>query len=461
MTSHSVEIKNIKGLSELKVTFDFLNKDVVIVTGKNGSGKTTLIKAFRLLSDLQVFNKTSNGNSIRDDSSIEFNLDLDGFQHLLFSYNSKLKALDTKQALPPKDSVISELPIPFGYRFQHLSLVSKYDSEVRTNFITGNYTPADRLQSFLGHIYAGSEKFSELNETNVGKYTFYFIPLPNDYYLREDHLSSGEYFLIQLYRLITSGSKLVVIDELDISLDAAAQVRFLDAAKLLLKEYDSKLIMISHSLALMETANEGDIYYLEKQGTNVSLEQRSFGYVKSDLYGFKGRDRYILTEDPVLVGFIEYLIQANEIKAFFNYEIIPVGGEPQVRNMAERNDQHEIFGPSEAVMVVIDRDIFAELNSHYKGPTLVFSSPVDDIEVYIWRNKEKFLPDVPTPDFTHATTTRRNAEKKTAKTYWNKIINSQRSPELKKQFTNRLYKIVTDNNCTDHLIQALRKHLQL
>jgi len=454
MTRHSVEIKNIKGLCELKVTFDFSNKDVVIVTGKNGSGKTTLIKAFRLLYDLQVFNKTSNGNSIRDDSSIEFNLDLDGFQQLLFSYDPKLKALDTKQALPLKDSVISELPIPFGYRFQHLSLVSKYDSEVRTNFITGNYTQADRLQSFLRSIYAGSEKFSELNETNVGKHTFYFIPLPGDYYLREDHLSSGEYFLIQLYRLITSGSKLVVIDELDISLDASAQVRFLDATKPLLKEYDSKLIMVSHSLALMETANEGDIYYLEKQGTNVSLEQRSFGYVKSDLYGFKGRDRYILTEDPVLAGFIEYLIQACEIRAFFNYEIIPVGGEPQVRSMAERNDEYEIFGPSEAVLVIIDGDIFNELTTRYKGPTPVFSSPVKDIELYIWQNRVSLK--LPKLNFTHAAT-----EKKTSKTYWKKIIKSQRTPELKKQLVKRMYDAVKDNHDVDYLLQALRNHLQL
>ena len=39
---------------------------------------------------------------------------------------------------------------------------------------------------------------------------------------REDYLSSGEYFLIRLYRTIMSSARLIVIDEIDISLDAVA-----------------------------------------------------------------------------------------------------------------------------------------------------------------------------------------------------------------------------------------------
>lgn len=453
MTNHYVNIQNIKGLAELEATFDFSEKDVVIITGKNGAGKTTLIKAFRLLYDLQVFDKTSNANSLNVNSSVTFRLG-DVVPELSLTYNEKLKALDTKQPLPSKQLVLSELPIPYGNRFEQFSLVAKFDADMRTNIASNQYEQAEGITDFLSSIYPGGERLNELKQTRIGKYTFYFILQENDYYIREDHFSSGEFFLIQLYRLVTSGAKLIVIDELDISLDASAQVKFLESIKPILTEYGSKLIMVTHSLALMETANEGDLYYLERQGNTATLEQRSFGYVKSDLYGFKGRDRYILTEDPVLEGFIEYLIKTFNIKPFFNYEIIPVGGEPQVRGMAAKNDELEIFGPSEQVIVITDGDIFNQVKRQYKGPTKVLSSPVNDIELYIWNNREKFLSNVVINEFTHA-----EKDKDTAKTYWKMIISVQGRPEAKKIFKDRLYQIIIDNNDVNELIAALKQHL--
>lgn len=455
MNSHSISIRNIKGISKLSATFDFSEKEIVIITGKNGSGKTTLIKAFRLINDLQIFKKTSNANSIGIDSSVTFNLS--GIAtDLLFTYNPKFGALDTKQSLPANQLVISELPIPFGKRFEHFSLVAKFDSAITDKIASSEYRPAEKMTGFLSCIYPDSRRFDELQEATIDKYTFYFILQENDYYIREDHFSSGEYFLIQLYRLITSGAKLIIIDELDISLDASAQVKFIAAITPILKEYNSKLIMVTHSLALMEMADEGDLYYLEKQESNVSLEKRSFGYIKSDLYGFKGRDRYILTEDLVLAGFVEFLIKHSSLQTFFNYEIIPVGGEPQVRGMAVRNDEQEIFGPSDRVIAIIDGDIFNQLTSSYKGPTSIIASPVHDIELYIWQNRASFLCDIETPEFTHA-----EREKDTAKTYWKKIISAQGRPENKKLFIKRLYTIIVDNNDTGELVLALKNHLCL
>lgn len=453
MTNHYVNIQSIKGLAELEANFDFSKKDVVIITGKNGAGKTTLIKAFRLLYDLQVFDKTSNANSLNANSSVTFRLG-DVVPELSFTYNEKLKALDTKQPLPSKKLVLSELPIPFGNRFERFSLVAKFDADMRTNIASNQYVPAEGITDFLSSIYPEGEHFHELKQTRIERYTFYFLLQESDYYIREDHFSSGEFFLIQLYRLVTSGAKLIVIDELDISLDASAQVKFLDSIKPILTEYGSKLIMVTHSLALMETANEGDLYYLERQGDTATLEQRSFGYVKSDLYGFKGRDRYILVEDVVLEEFIKYLIKNFDIKPFFNYEIIVVGGEPQVRGMAVKNDELEIFGHSDQVIIITDADIFEQVRRQYKGPTKVIASPVQDIELYIWQNREKELSDVKINDFTPART-----EKKTSKTYWDKIIAHQRTDESKIAFKNRLYKIIIDNNDANELVNALRQHL--
>lgn len=448
MTSYHVEIKNIKGLKELKVTFDFSERNTIVITGKNGAGKTTLVKAFKLISDPQVFEKTSSLSSIRADSSVEFSLD--GHSSFSFSYNEKLRVLDTKQKLPSKKAVTSELPIPYGDRFQQFSLVARYDSEIRANIASSDYQGASDLRNFLSMVYPENERLNHLKSTNVKRNQFYFILQHDDYYIREDYFSSGEFFLIQLYRLITSGAKLIVIDELDISLDASAQVHFFSAIQPLLKEYNSNLIFISHSLALMETVHEGDLYYLEMANAETTLEQRSFGYIKSDLYGFKGRDRFILTEDEVLVGFIEYVIKSNNITTFFKYEIIAVGGQPQIDAITRKNDEHEIFGPPSHVIVVVDRDIISQIR--YRGDTKIYASPVNDIEVFIWNNRGRFLTDINIEEFTPA-----RRDKDTAKTYWGKIINSRQKTR------EELYQIVIDNNAalTTELMDALKNHLCL
>ena len=367
-----------------------------------------------------------------------------------FSYDPKLKALDTRQKLPPRDAFRSELPIPYGDRFQRFSLVAKYDSDLRDNIAASAYEDALKIGEFLRTVYPDNDSLDNLKTTRIKRYQFYFILRPDDYYVREDHFSSGEFFLIQLYRLITSGAELIVIDELDVSLDASAQVHLFSAIQPLLEENSSKLVVVSHSLAFMKTVHSDGLYYLERKDGKSSLEQRSYGYIKSDLYGFKGRDRWIITEDSTLVGFIEHLIRIAGIAPFFNYEIIAVGGQPQIKAIATRNDDHEIFGPSADVIIVIDKDISNQLA--YSGDTRVYTSPVDDIELYIWQNRARKLGDVLIPDFRPA-----SKDKDTAKTYWKKVINSgQRTRE-------DLYQIIVDENPaeTKRLVDFLKSHLCL
>ena len=134
--------------------------------------------------------------------------------------------------------------------------------------------------------------------------------------------------------MITSGAKLIIIDEVDVALDASAQVHLYNAIKPLLTKHKSRLILVSHSLAFMNTVEEGGLYYLEYKSSTTTLEQRSFGYIKSDLYGFKGYDRYILTEDSILEGFIEHVIKDKQfsITPYYKYITIRAGGWKQLQN---------------------------------------------------------------------------------------------------------------------------------
>jgi len=448
MTKDKITIENIKCISRLSVEFNYPESKFIVITGKNGIGKTSLIKAFHLISDPDIFQKSSGLNAIRHDSKITFNID--GFDGFSFDFNEKLGVLDTKDKLPSINQIIAELPIPYGNRFKQFSLISNHDSAIRTNIAASEYGRADELICFLSQIYQ-NDKFNELKTTKVKNYEFYFILLYDDYYVREDHLSSGEYFLIQLYRIITSGAKLVLIDELDVALDAAAQVKLYTGIKPLLERYSSRLIVISHSLAFMNTVDDGGLYYLEDNSGSITLEQRSFGYIKSDLYGFEGYDRYILTEDEVLEGFVEYIIIFYSVRPYYQHRTIGVGGWTQLKMIIEKNDRDKIFSYSSNVLAIVDGDAYPSLVREYNGSTEIYQSPVADIEMFIYKMRDTLLQNIEIPIYTES-----NDPKKASKSYW-KYLTIDKGMQK-----NELYQIIIDSEqekC-QHLVAKIKIFLE-
>lgn len=329
------------------------------------------------------------------------------------------------------------MPIPYGARFRQFSKIAGFDSELKISIASTDYEKASNLILFLSQVYS-SNKFSELKSTKIKKNTFYFILKDNDYYIREDHFSSGEFFLIQLYRLITSGAQLILIDELDVALDAAAQVKLYAAIKPILQKNNSRLIVVSHSLAFMNTVEDRGLYYLEEKSDVVSLESRSFGYIKSDLFGFKGFDRYILTEDEVLEGFIEYIIMYFSVCCYYQYTTIGVAGVNQLQAIVEKNDSDQIFSDSSDVLCIVDGDVFPTLTESYAGPTRVISSPVQDLESYIYLNRETILPEIDLPTYQESSN-----KKRASKTYWKWLINNKGISE------NYLYQLIVDQEQDD------------
>ena len=388
MHSFSIVINNLQHIKKLEFVLNLEANGLVAIIGKNGVGKTMLFKGIQNLVTSNTFAKTSNKYIYQDDSSIIYSIDGREYH---YKYNKKIETLDYKDEIDEdiRENIYVELPIPFGNRFNHFERIGKVDDKIRSSLDTKNYSKPDELIDLLNYIY-DTERFNNLAEIQHKNENFYAIPLDNNYYIREDYLSSAEYFIISIYKMIQKKCQLIVIDEIDISLDAMAQVRFINKLRELSQEYNIKLLFSTHSLALIKTLDKekGDkLYYMELQEGIVSFEEKSYNYIKSLLYGFQDYDKYILTEDEVLKEYIKYVLKDEKI--FSKYIIIYIGGASNTVDLMRRNESMKIFEDKKNVCTVLDGD--CKDKTAYKNETDILFSPFSDIEDYClecFNNKE-------------------------------------------------------------------------
>ncbi|WP_442499319.1 AAA family ATPase [Methylobacter sp. sgz302048] len=377
----SCTINSVQHIKELSFVAE-LNNQVMCIVGKNGTGKTTLVRAIKNLNSTDTFAKTAAPYIFNKDSQISYRFNDKSY---VFRYNEKLKTIDTKDIIDKniKNNIYVELPIPHGERFSNFQRLGEIDEELRRKIALKEYQTPNELIAFLSDIYQ-TNRFSNLKEVSIKKSKYYFILKEDNFYIREDYLSSGEHFVINLYKMIQRRCKLIFIDEIDISLDASAQVNLLNELRKFCKEYEVNIVFTTHSLALIKKLNDFELYYMESNNGIIAFKEASYNYVKSLLFGFKGWDKYILTEDPMLQNYIEHLIWYKNIRTFYTYKIIHVGGADRVVDLMNRNSIDEFFSRQENVITVLDGDQ-SNIQKYQNNERIVFI-PFPSVEKQLFEN---------------------------------------------------------------------------
>ncbi len=370
-----VEIENIRPISRLAFEVDLSQTGLRCVVGKNGAGKTTLAKAIMNLALADTFVKTSLDSIFKIDSAIRYTV---GDEQYLFTYDEGQRTITTRTPVKAehKELVSVEMPVPYGQRFTFFRTLADRDEEIRQAVVLDRYIKPVELIEFLASIYE-DQRFDELVEVQFRRGVCCCFVLPDKRYIREDYFSSGEYFLINLYRKVAQGIPLVVIDEIDVSLDASTQARLAAQLRKLCAKYESTVVFTSHSLALMQTLEPGELLYLAREsGAGASeLFPMSFNGVKSLMFGFEGFDRYILTEDERLKQLLEYVIGRYCSPTFYSFQVIHVGGQGYVNGLMERNARYGFLGPVENVIGVKDGD-----QAGNKSVARIYYLPIQNIE---------------------------------------------------------------------------------
>lgn len=379
-----VTLESIQHVASLTLDLELSLPGLVCLVGRNGTGKTTLVRALRNLANADTFVRTATPYAFSATSKITYVVD--GVK-ILFEYDKKIRSLNCREVIPLdlRNLIDAELPMPHGRRFNYFQSASEANMGIRKAIALGNYNHPEELISFLVAMY-GSERYSSLIEVPVKGKKYYAIVKSDGTHIREDYLSSGEYFLINLYRTIKGTSQLIVIDEIDISLDSAAQANLADWIRDFCVRYKRKILFTTHSLALMQQLDTSELFYIDENSGHISISPTSFSYAKARLFGFSGFDRYILTEDEVLHGFIEAIIDRYCPKIFFRYKVIFIGGGTQVVRLMKHNEQENFLSAPAQVIAILDGD---QKNEKYTVQQGVHLIPIESVEKAIYAESQE------------------------------------------------------------------------
>ena len=132
-----------------------------------------------------------------------------------------------------------------------------------------------------------------------------------------------------------------------------------------------------------------ELFYMDFNEGDCILENKSYNYIKSLLYGFTDYDKYLLVEDDVLKDFIDFILSGERI--FHKYIVLPIGGADNVVKLMKKNSEKEVFGKIENVKSVLDGDMSSKTAYTSRGD--ISFLPFESIEkdLYTFNSAENFV----------------------------------------------------------------------
>jgi hypothetical protein len=133
---------------------------------------------------------------------------------------------------------------------------------------------------------------------------------------------------------------------------------------------------------------------MENNNDLVTFKNVPYNYVKSELFGFHGWDKYILVEDIVLEQYLIHLINQNKTPTFFTYKIIYIGGWSNVIDLMNRNKIIKFFSSPENVISILDKDIENECKTKENVFFIPFRSVEKQLSEHYRKEDRDGLPEV-------------------------------------------------------------------
>ncbi|WP_440163233.1 ATP-dependent nuclease [Actinobacillus pleuropneumoniae] len=393
-----LEISNIKGIKSFQGEFS-IEKGVHVVCGENGVGKSSI---FTILS--KIVYKNALNKYLRSDgdetSSISYK-----YKNVINTWkrnraNTWSIEEDNEQIFFPGSF---EASLIYGNRFSntHKSFIGKVNRLDKTIFEQAS----DFVKSNLGKILKGDEnyyrdlkvlkdqdKLKELGASN----NIYAI-CSESLFVHQYKMSSGEYLITSLLDFIDSrvnsqnnGTRIVLLDEIDLALHPSSQNRLLNFLNDLCETNDICFYISTHSPSIIARIDSKKIFLVDKVAQNTRLINPCYpSYAIRNVSGGVFFDRIILVEDPLAKFYIEKILRERFKSCNAIVKTITLGTYDNVMRYFIQSSKHNIHGEHCKLLPILDLDIKEQVETQFEDNISFVRKcaflPIDSLEKFIYR----------------------------------------------------------------------------
>ena len=397
-----IEIKNLKTIKKLNWSIPF-HKGIHVIISENGSGKSSLIISLAKLVQPSVLINEFIGKGF-EETLIQYKL---GDKEYIWNKLSHGWSCTRSDIQMPKLEGFFESSVHTGTRFKKINkniknievdkkyndFISEADDFIKENMNYILYGDDKNIKKFsaLYHIKTTRKRQKidgKLESYNTDFYALFY----NKTYIKEYFFSTGEYFLLSLLKFINSfknkenkDTRLIIIDEIELSLHPLAQKRLMQKIKEFSEDYNILFIFATHSLQIIENVQPECIHYLNNNDGLCTLQSPIYpSYLSSKLYIHNSFDYIFLVEDKLAKTYLEKVIRKNVVRFSFSYMILPIGGWEKIYEMHNLHIQQKIYGNAKT-QIAFDGDVKtikeANENKHRSTPKLFL--PFENLEKFV------------------------------------------------------------------------------
>ena len=392
-----VEIKSLKNFQYVAMELP-MEKGLYAITGANGTGKSTIMRAIAKLVQRSAYNKFQH-QDYNSDTLIK--LEYDGVVNQWKRENGTWKCDSEK---PISIQGFYEGSIIHGTRFcdANYGAILKAEGVKKSDLIDAD----DYLKENLSYIlYGDKDSYSQLKRIkNLDlarmknfKGLPYFIEGENGL-VNQFCMSSGENLLICLLHMLNSfvirkknisTPRLILIDEIELSLHPSAIMRLVDLLSKLSSTYNLVIYFSSHSVELIRQIRPENLFYLQKESNGISIVNPCFpAYATRDIYQHSGFDKVILVEDDLAKKIVEKVIDASGLYKSRLINVQRVGTWDSVLRMHDDMVKSKLIGSGTSVLSILDGDAEDDFKRRYYSKGIYTNIAVSFLPI---KSLEKYL----------------------------------------------------------------------
>lgn len=402
----SVQIKNLRGIQDLRVPFSY---PVSVIAGSNGCGKSTVLFACACAYDVNgrrdFFPTTLFPNlktrTLQDDilgrPSFEYTYKADGAPMAMRWGRGKAWSrsfFGRKDAKQPKREValrtLANLTSP---------------SEVRSILQIGNKAFDQReisadLIAFAHRVLPFKYQGLQVLQSK-SKDLLFATRQDTQAQYSEFHMSAGERALLRISKDISNlNNALILIDEIEAGLHPFTQQQVMLELQRLALRNNLQIIVTSHSQVVLESVPVEGRIFLERSIENVSLLPPYRDIFQKALYGSSQNKLSILCEDSIAENLILGVLDYVRVRVNLSPDDVTVGRDTGKDSFPQHVETLGKFQLLPSFLFVLDGDA-KELEGKIKLSGEKFSQvvnplflPSDDCpEEWVYQSLEKNTPD--------------------------------------------------------------------